>query len=123
MKDLDRALQIYQNVLGLKLEGVHTVKERKVKVAFLSAGGENKFELIEPTDNESFIARFIAEHGEGIHHVAVKTSDFDAVLNDLEANGLKVQNDMPRLGIGGVRIAFVHSKDIGNVLIELREAT
>lgn len=121
VKNLDEAVRLYRDVLGFKLEAIHVVKKRKVKIAFLSAGGETRIELVEPLDNESFMAKFIAEHGEGIHHVAVKVGNLDAALKELEGKGLTFVDTLPRMGVGGVRIAFVQSQGNGNVLFELRE--
>jgi methylmalonyl-CoA/ethylmalonyl-CoA epimerase len=117
---LDEALQIYQNILGLKLEKTMVVEDQKVRLAFLLAG-ETKIELLEPTAAESTVARFIKKRGEGIHHIALKVTDIEGSLKQLKEKGIALVDEKPRVGAEGGKIAFLHPKSLKNVLIELCE--
>ncbi|MDI6805067.1 MAG: methylmalonyl-CoA epimerase [Candidatus Bathyarchaeia archaeon] len=119
VKNLDEAISIYQNVLGFRLEGIHVLSERGVKVAFLSSGGETKIELLEPLGSNSPIAKFLINRGEGIHHIAVKVKDIDGVLEDFKRKGVILVDEKPRIGAEGAKIAFVHPKSTKGVLLEL----
>ena len=121
VNELDEAISLYRDVLGLKLEGVHVVEEQKVRVAFFSTGGETRIELLEPTESESPVARFIERHGEGVHHIALEVRNIEAVLEELKDKGLKLVDEKPRIGVGGAKIAFIHPKSTRNVLLELFE--
>jgi methylmalonyl-CoA/ethylmalonyl-CoA epimerase len=123
VKDLDEALKVYCNVLGFKLEGIHVMSERKVKVAFLSSGGQTNIELLEPLDSESPIAKFLSNHGEGVHHVAMKVSNIDAALEGFKQEGIILIDEKPKLGAEGRKIAFVHPKSTKGVLLELCQAS
>lgn len=117
---LDEALQIYQNILGLKLEKIRMVEDQKVRVALFLAG-ETKIELLEPTSAESAVARFIEKKGEGIHHIALKVTDIKGFLKQLKEKGIALIDEKPRIGAEGGKIAFLHPKSLKNVLIELCE--
>jgi methylmalonyl-CoA/ethylmalonyl-CoA epimerase len=118
---LDEAISLYRDVLGLKLDGVHVVEEQKVRVAFFSTGGETRIELLEPTESESPVAKFIKRRDEGVHHIALKVRNIEAVLEELKDKGLKLVDEKPRIGVGGAKIAFIHPKSTRNVLLELCE--
>ncbi|MEM3699990.1 MAG: methylmalonyl-CoA epimerase [Candidatus Bathyarchaeia archaeon] len=119
VKNLDEAISIYQNVLGFELEGVHVLSERKVKVAFLFSGGETRIELLEPLGSDSPVAKFLDSRGEGIHHIAVKVENIEAVLDDFKRKGVVLVDEKPRIGAEGAKIAFVHPKSTKGVLLEL----
>jgi methylmalonyl-CoA/ethylmalonyl-CoA epimerase len=119
VKNLDEAIHVYRDILGFELEGVHVLSERKIKVAFISTGGETRIELLQPLDSESATARFLETRGEGIHHFAVEVEDIEAVLADLKRKGVTLVDDKPRLGAEGKKIAFVHPKSTKGVLLEL----
>lgn len=121
VNNLDEAISLYRDVLGLKLEGVHVVEEQKVRVAFFSTGGETRIELLEPTESESPVAKFVERRGEGVHHIALKVRNIEAVLEELKGKGLKLVDEKPRIGVGGAKIAFIHPKSTRNVLYELCE--
>jgi methylmalonyl-CoA/ethylmalonyl-CoA epimerase len=121
VKDLDGAIGLYRDVLGLKLEGIDVLRERGVRVAFFSFGNEARIELLEPLDNESAIAKFLSGRGEGIHHLAVKVEDIEDVLENLKQNGVALIDEKPRVGAEGKKIAFVHPKSTRGVLLELCE--
>jgi len=118
---LDEAISLYRDILGLKLEGVHVVEEQKVRVAFFSTGGETRIELLEPTDSESPVAKFINRRGEGVHHIALKVRNIEAALEEFKRKGLRLVDEKPRVGVGGAKIAFIHPKSTRNVLFELCE--
>jgi len=117
---LDEALQIYERVLGLKLEKVRMVEQQKVNAALLRVG-DIKIELLEPTDAESTVAKFLEKRGEGVHHIALSVSGMENHLKELKKKGLVLIDEKPRIGADGGKIAFVHPKSTKNVLIELVE--
>jgi len=121
VKDLDGAIGLYRDVLGLKFEGIHVLAERRVRVAFFSIGGGAHIELLEPLDNESTIAKFLSSHGEGMHHLALKVENIEAVLEELKRKGLTLIDEKPKAGAEGKKIAFVHPKSTRGVLLELCE--
>lgn len=118
---IDEAITLYRDFLGLRLDGIHVVEEQKVRVAFLSTGGETKIELLEPTESQSPVAKFIERHGEGVHHIALKVRNIEAALEKLKEKGLKLVDEKPRIGVDGAKIAFIHPKSTRNVLLELCE--
>jgi methylmalonyl-CoA epimerase len=119
VKNLDEAIGVYRDILGFKLLGVHVLTERKVKVAFLSTGGETQIELLEPLGSESPVAKFLESRGEGIHHIAVKVDDIEKALEELKKKGVTLVDEKPRAGAEGKKIAFVHPKSTKGVLLEL----
>ena len=120
VEKLDAALPVWEGVLGMVLAGTEEVVEQKVRTAFLPVGG-SEIELLEPMDAESPIAKFIALKGQGVQHLAFRVSDLDAALAELKAKGVRLIDETPRRGAGGARIAFLHPKSTGGVLIELCE--
>jgi methylmalonyl-CoA epimerase len=121
VKSLDEAIGVYRDVLGFQLEGVHVLTERKVKVAFLSTGGETRIELLEPIGSDSPVAKFLENRGEGVQHVAMRVKGIEAVLERLRDKGIMLVDDKPRTGAEGAKIAFVHPKSTKGVLLELVE--
>jgi methylmalonyl-CoA/ethylmalonyl-CoA epimerase len=119
VKNLDDAVHVYRDILGFKVEGIHVLAERKVRVALVSAGGDTRIELLEPLGNDSTIAKFLESHGEGIHHFAVEVKDIESVLAELKRKGVTLIDDKPRNGAEGKTIAFVHPKSTNGVLLEL----
>jgi methylmalonyl-CoA/ethylmalonyl-CoA epimerase len=117
---IDAALPVWEGVLGLSLHGVEDVAEQKVKTAFLPLG-ESEIELLESTDPEGPIGKFIAAKGQGIHHVAFRVANIEEALAELKAKGVRLIDETPRYGAGGARIAFLHPKATGGVLVELCE--
>jgi len=121
VKNLDEAIALYRDVLGFKLEAVHVLTERKVRVAFLSTGGEANIELLEPIGSDSPVAKFIESRGEGIQHLAMRVKNIEAVLAELKRKAVVLVDDKPRVGAEGAKIAFVHPKSTKGVLLELVE--
>ncbi len=120
VKNISEKLKIWHDVLGLEVKCIEEVREQKVKVALLPLGGMN-IELLEPLGEESPVYRFIEKRGEGIHHLCFEVDDIDNMLAEMRNKGLKLIDEVPRMGAGGRKIAFVHPKDVGGVLIELSE--
>ena len=121
VKNLDEAIALYRDVLGFKLEAVHVLTERKVRVAFFSTGGEANIELLEPIGSDSPVAKFIESRGEGIQHLAMRVKNIEAVLAELKRKAVVLVDDKPRVGAEGAKIAFVHPKSTKGVLLELVE--
>ena len=115
---IDASLPFYRDTLGMTFEGTEVVAEQKVKVAFLAVG-ESRIELLEPTAEDSPVAKFLEKNGEGTHHVAYEVADIEGVLADLKAKGVRLIDEAPRNGAHGTRIAFLHPKATGGVLTEI----
>ena len=115
---LEEALVFYRDNLGMVLQGVEEVSEQKVKVAMLQIG-EAKIELLEPTDPDSPVAKYLEKNGPGIHHLAYEVDDIMQAIVRLEQEGARMIDRSPRNGAHGTRIAFVHPKSSGGVLTEL----
>ncbi len=120
VSNLDEALAIYTDLLGLRLHGTEVVEEQKVKVAFLPVG-DTEIELLESTDPEGPIAKFIEKRGQGMQHIAFRVDDIEEALEQMKRKGVRLIDEKPRYGAGGARIAFLHPKSTGGVLIELCE--
>ena len=119
---LEEAIPYYENVLGLKCYNIEVVEDQKVKTAFFRIG-EVKLELLEPTSEDSTIAKFIEKNGGrgGVHHVAFKTKDVAACLADASEKGVRLIDAAPRKGAEGLNIAFLHPKSTHGVLTEICE--
>ena len=120
VQNLEEALEIFEKKLGLKLEGVHEIKEQRVKAAMLLAG-ETRIELLEPIGQEGPVARFLEKRGEGFHHIAFKVKNIEGLLAQLKERGIILVDEKPRVGVKGAKIAFLHPKSTKNVLVELCE--
>ena len=119
VKNLDESVKFYES-LGFKATGYEVVAEQKVKVAFLPCG-DSELELLESTEPDGPIARFIEKNGPGIQHIAIRVDDIDKALEELKAKEVRLIDQTPRYGAGNARIAFVHSKATGGVLLELTQ--
>ncbi|MEG3070694.1 MAG: methylmalonyl-CoA epimerase [Peptococcaceae bacterium] len=119
VKDLAEATKFYET-LGLKSAGTEVVEEQKVKVAFFPVG-ESEVELLESTEPDGPIAKFIERKGAGIQHVAFRVDNIEKALAELKEKGVRLIDEKPRYGAGGARIAFLHPKSTFGVLIELCE--
>ena len=120
VKNIKDALKFYSDILGLKLEGEEVISEQKVKTAFLPIG-DTEVELLESTEPDGPVAKFIERKGEGIQHIAFKVNDIEAALKELEEKGIRMIDRKPRIGAGNKKIAFLHPKDTFGVLVELCE--
>ncbi len=117
VKSLEEAIKVWEG-LGLKVEEIEEVPDQKVRTAIIHVG-ESRIELLEPTADDSPIAKFIAKRGEGIHHIALGVSDIEGHLKKLKEKGYRLIDEKPRIGAGGAKIAFVHPKALTGVLLEL----
>lgn len=118
VKSIDAALEFWERALGVSCHGVEEVAEQKVKTAFLPLK-DSEVELLEPTAEDSPVAKFIAKKGEGMHHMALRVDDLEAALAELKAKGVRLIDEKPRKGAGGALIAFIHPAATGGVLLEL----
>jgi methylmalonyl-CoA/ethylmalonyl-CoA epimerase len=119
VKSLSESSKLYE-LLGIKSTGTEEVAEQKVKVAFFPVG-DSEVELLESTSPDGPIARYIEKNGEGMQHIALRVDDLEAALAELKAKGVRLIDEKPRYGAGGARIAFVHPKSTGGILLELSE--
>ncbi len=121
VKSLNEAIPYYENILGMKCYSIEEVADQKVKTAFFKVG-QTKLELLEPTSDESPIAKFIEKRGEGIHHLAFAVEDGVAnALAEMEGKGVRLIDKAPRKGAEGLNIAFIHPKSTHGVLTEFCE--
>ncbi|NTW31260.1 MAG: methylmalonyl-CoA epimerase [Bacteroidetes bacterium] len=120
VKSIEESIKYYENILGLKCYAVEEVKEQKVKTAFFMVG-QTKIELLESTDSEGPIGKFIEKKGEGIHHLAFAVNGIENALTESENKGVQLIDKTPRKGAEGLDIAFLHPKSTGGVLTELCE--
>ena len=121
VRDLASARRTFEGLLGAAAVGEEDVPTEGVRVAFFRVG-ESAFELLEPTNETSPIARFLEKRGEGIHHVCLAVADIEAEVARLRGAGFQFAGDAPRPGAGGSRVAFVHPKSAGGLLVELSQA-
>ncbi|EEB74057.1 methylmalonyl-CoA epimerase [Thermococcus sp. AM4] len=119
VKNLEEAIKVWEG-LGLKVEEIEEVPDQKVRTAIIRIG-ESRIELLEPTAEDSPIAKFIAKRGEGIHHIALGVTNIEEHLKELKEKGYRLIDEEPRIGAGGAKIAFVHPKAVTGVLLELCE--
>ena len=120
VKSLDEAIPYWENVIGLKCYAIEEVPDQKVRTAFFMLG-QTKIELLEPTSEESTIAKFIENRGIGIHHMALACENIEEQLADAEAHGIRLIDKTPRKGAEGMTIAFLHPKSTQGILTELCE--
>jgi methylmalonyl-CoA/ethylmalonyl-CoA epimerase len=118
--DLDQALAFWQDQLGLSLDHVETVSNMAVKIAFLPLG-ESEIELVQPTTEDSGLAKYLAKRGPGLHHICIETDDIKGKLAELKEKSVRLIDDEPVLLDDGRQLAFIHPKSTGGVLVELYE--
>ena len=115
---IDEALPFYRDVLGMVLVHRETVQEQGVSAALLDVG-DSHIELIEPLSPDGGVARFLADKGPGLHHVAYRVASIEAALQTCRDAGLRLIDEQPRTGIRGSRVAFLHPRASGGVLTEI----
>ncbi len=120
VKSLDESIKYYEDVLGLKCYSVEEVKEQKVKTAFFKVG-ETKLELLESTEADGPIGKFVDKKGEGVHHIAFAVNKLENNLKEVEDKGVRLIDKTPRKGAEGLDIAFLHPKSTFGVLTEFCE--
>ena len=120
VSNLEESIRFYENVFGLKCYKIEEIADQKVKTAFFMIG-QTKIELLESTDPEGPVGKFIAAKGEGIHHLAFAVTGLEQQLKETESKGVRLIDQKPRKGADGLDIAFLHPKSTSGVLIELCE--
>jgi methylmalonyl-CoA/ethylmalonyl-CoA epimerase len=120
VNSINEGKKFWTDVLGLEFEGAETVEEQKVTTAFFPVG-ESEIELLESTSPDGPVAKFIEKKGAGFQHVAFQVEDIVAALAELKEKGVKLIDQTPRIGAGGAKIAFLHPKATGGILVELCE--
>jgi len=120
VKNMEESIRFYEEVLGLKCYAIEEVKDQRVKTAFFMLG-QTKIELLESTDPDGPIGKFIEKRGEGVHHLAFAAQGIEGALQSLENKGVLLIDKMPRKGAEGLDIAFLHPKSTQGVLMELCE--
>lgn len=118
VKDIEDAMKFWRDGLGLEIEQVKDIPEQESKVAILPLGDAD-IELVEPTSDDSGIARFLEKRGPGIHHVCFETDDIYGALEHLNQMGIRLINETPRINTEGKLYAFIHPESTNGVLVEL----
>jgi methylmalonyl-CoA/ethylmalonyl-CoA epimerase len=122
VEDLDEALALYRDLMGLELERIEEVPSEQVEVAMLKldrTGAVGHVELLAPMSDDCNIAKFIAKKGPGLHHIAFAAQDAEAVMQRCREAGLRLLDETPRTGAGGKQIAFLHPRSTAGVLMEI----
>lgn len=119
-ESLEKGRSFYE-ALGLGPMTTEVVASEKVKVGFFELGNDARIELLEPTEKDSPVAKFLEKRGPGIHHICLKVKDIKSVLKALKAQGVQLINEEPRPGAHGCQVAFVHPKSTGGILLELSQ--
>ena len=120
VKSLAEVTSFYEDVVGLKVSGYDEVEDQRVRVAMVPVG-ESRLELLEPTDEQSPIEKFMAKRGEGIHHIALSVDNIEEALERFKAAGVRLIDPIPRKGAHNTRVAFIHPSTTHGVLLELVE--
>jgi methylmalonyl-CoA/ethylmalonyl-CoA epimerase len=120
VNSIDEGKNFWTDVLGLDFEGTETVEAQKVTTAFFPVG-ESEVELLESTAPDGPVAKYIEKRGQGIQHIAFRVENVAAALEELKEKGVQLIDQKPRQGAGGAKIAFLHPKATGGVLVELCE--
>jgi methylmalonyl-CoA epimerase len=126
IRDMDAALGFYRDALGLEMTERRQVPEEAVEIAFLPTGKKEdggEIELIQPLDEESGVARFLAKRGEGLHHICLVVEDVEVAMERLRAAGVRLLSEEPRVDAHGIRYVFIHPESAHGVLLELYEVT
>jgi len=118
VKSLDEHIPFYRDILKMPFDGIEEVHDQKVRVAMFRVG-EVRIELLEPTSDESPIAKFIEKKGEGMHHIAYQTDDVKKQIEEMRDNNIQMIDHEARSGAHGTQIAFLHPKSSGKVLTEI----
>lgn len=120
VRSLDEKTELFRSILGVEPHSVETLPEHGVRVALFLIG-KDRIELLEPLGENSPIAKFLEKRGEGLHHISLASSGIDAVLDRLDAQGIPLIDRAARPGAHGKRVAFLHPKGTGGILMELSE--
>ena len=120
VKSINEGKKFWGDLLGLWLEESEAMAEEKLITTFFPIG-ESEIELLETTDPEGPIGRYLKNRGEGIHHIALRVENIEEALKELKEKGIRLVDEKPRKGAGGAKIAFLHPKSTNGVLVELCE--
>lgn len=120
VRDIGQAGRFYTDILGIQIQEMEEVTDQKVRVAFLPIT-DSEIELLESTEPDGPIAKFIDSRGEGIQHIAFRVENLEEALEELKTKGIRLIDKVPRKGAGGAMIAFIHPKETNGVLVELCE--
>lgn len=120
VKGIEQAGKFYTDILGLEIEDIEHVSDQRVNVAFVPVS-DSEVELLESTDSDGPIAKYLGSRGEGVQHIAFRVEDIEEALRELKEKGVRLIDQAPRKGAGGARIAFIHPKETNGVLVELCE--
>ncbi len=120
VRGLDQASAFYTDILGLEVKALETVAEQKVNVAFIPIT-DSEVELLESTEADGPVAKFIEARGEGVQHIAFRVENLEEAIAELKAKGIRLIDQSPRKGAGGAKIAFIHPKETNGVLVEICE--
>jgi methylmalonyl-CoA epimerase len=118
--DIDEVARFYTGILKLDLSGVEVVTEQKTKVGFLKIG-ESNIELVQPASEDSPLVKFLETRGPGIHHICLEVEDIEKEVEELKMRGVRMIDETPRPGAHNTKVAFIHPKSSGGVLIELNQ--
>ncbi len=120
VEDMEKTVAFWQEALGMELAHIEEVPAEKSKVAFFPLGG-SEIELVQPTSDDSGLARYLEKRGPGMHHVCLEVDDIEGMLAQLKEKGVQLINETPMPGLGGKRYAFIHPKAANGVMVELYE--
>jgi methylmalonyl-CoA/ethylmalonyl-CoA epimerase len=120
VKNLQEAIKMYESIFGLTCYKIEEIPDQKVRTAFFKIG-QTKIELLESTDPQGPVGKFIEKKGEGVHHIAFAVENLAGALTEIEKKGIQLIDKLPRKGAEGFSIAFLHPKSTGSVLLELCE--
>ena len=120
VKSIEQAGKFYTDMLGLKIEDIESVPDQRVNVAFLPIT-DSEVELLESTEPDGPVAKYIDSRGEGVQHIAFRVENIEEALEELKEKGVRLIDEKPRKGAGGARIAFIHPKETNGVLVEICE--
>lgn len=120
VKSIEEGKRFFTDILGLKFEKTEVIEEQKVKTGFFPIT-DSELELLESTEADGPVAKFIEARGQGVQHIAFRVENLDEALAELKEKGVRLIDQEPRKGAGGARIAFIHPKETSGVLVELCE--
>ena len=118
VKSIEEARKFYEDILGMTVTEIEEIPDQKVKVAFIPSG-DSELELLQSTDPQGPIAKYIEAKGQGIQHIALRVDDIEQTLADLKDKGVRLIDEKPRIGAGGAKIAFIHPKATFGTLVEI----
>jgi len=121
VESIEESLKLYQDALKMNYKGIEEIPERALKTAFIQAG-DSMIELLEPTSEQSTVAKFIEKKGPGIHHIALHVQNITQTMESLKEKGYRLLSDVPEKGAHGTKVVFLHPKSTNGVLLELVES-